>query len=40
MFLPSAQRVELEVHCDDDRGSHLVIVDLFFLFKPYVTRIR
>ena len=29
MFLPSAQGVELEVHCDDDRGSHLVIVDFF-----------
>ena len=23
MFLPSARGVELEVHCDDDRASHL-----------------
>ena len=23
MFLPSARRVVLEVHCDDDKRSHL-----------------
>ena len=39
-FLLSPQRVELDLHCDDDRRSHLVVVTLFFLCKPYVTRIQ